>query len=115
MSDRTADLLLNEDGYVKEEKRKGTGGQKVHLHYTVTNVDFGDKIDPAEDKGWYMELDCSCNNQHKESKLIQTGEKWSCEVNTNGISDTTFSFKLRAATGPDMGRAIVTVHFVDNI
>ena len=116
MSDSVKQLVLDENGYAKHEKRTGTGGKKVHLHYTVVSVDFGDDFDPSQkDQGWYMELDCSCNNQHKNSGLIQTGEKWSCEVNSNGVSDTAFDFKIWAATGPVMGACVISLEFSDNV
>lgn len=116
MSDSVKQLVLDQEGFASHEKRKGTGGKKVHLHYTVLSIDFGDDIDPEQkDQGWYMELECSCNNQHKESGLMLTGQKWSCTVDTNGISDTTFDFKIRAASGPVMGACVISIEFSDNV
>ena len=111
--DETVDIVLDENGYFHHEDKQTTWGVKIDLHYTILGVDFGDKIDPSQDKGWNFELDCSCNNQHKEKRDVPTGQEWKCSVDTNGMGhDTTFKFKCTAITGPDMGRAIVTLHYL---
>ena len=44
---------------------------------------------------------------------IESWEKARAKGMANGMGhDTTFKFKCTAITGPDMGRAIVTLHYL---
>ena len=55
-----------------------------------------------EMKSWDFfdfELDCSCNNQHKSKDNVAVGEEWSCSVDTNGLSDTTFNLHITSTHG----------------
>jgi|TARA_R110000823_G_C15517534_1_gene455168 hypothetical protein len=98
---------LGDDGSWKYEVRKGTGGKKVHFYVTVTETDHPETAASM----WRMELDCSCNNQHKTAD-VPTGEKHEFSVDTNFWSDTTFDFHLTSINGAvDKD---VLVHLVTN-
>lgn len=96
---------LGDDGSWKYEVRKGTGGKKVHFYVTVTETDHPDTAANM----WRMELDCSCNNQHKSAD-VPTGEQHEFSVDTNFWSDTTFDFHLTSINGT--GDKDVLVHLV---
>ncbi len=96
-------VQLGSDGSWKYEVRKGTGGKKVHFYVTILETDHPDTASTT----WKVELDVSCNNQHK-SAISPTGEQHEFSVDTNFWSDTTFNFHLTSQNG--IGDANILVH-----
>tara|TARA_R110000772_G_scaffold122450_1_gene228678 strand:- start:1335 stop:1757 length:423 start_codon:yes stop_codon:yes gene_type:complete len=109
MSSRIGDsedrwIQLESDGSWKYEVRKGTGGKKVHFYVTVVETDHPDSAAAY----WNIELDCSCNNQHKKA-TVGFNEKHEFSVDTNFWSDTTFDFHLTSQNGANDAGVLVRI------
>jgi len=98
-------IVFDDDGHFRHEVKYSCGGKKVHLHFTITELADSNK-DP-NNLFFDFELDCSCNNQHKSKDNVAVGEEWSCSVDTNGMSDTTFNLHITSTHGDVDGDMMV--------